>query len=308
MRSQRSSNTLLSAASLSVAALCFGAAAPVHAAMLASDNASNYTAFSPTSNTPTATTGFGNWNIQVANNNSPPYAGAFLGNNSSVNIASSNGGYWGFYANGATSTAIPSVNAYRPFENSAGTGVGTLRQGQQFDVSLEVQSGNNGLGANTGVSAGFSLNTVSSSGYKPVFTLAFAQTPGANSNYPVVTTITDANGSTTYTSQAYNQPGTHAIDESQLEAGINASFALGANGAYTLTLAPATGNTLLTSSLVYTGTVSGGINAADIFDSETNANLQANNLAVAATPEPASIALLGIAAGGMLMLRRRKLS
>jgi hypothetical protein len=310
MRSRHTSSVFASAATLAVAAMaaaCIGSATPVHAAMIASDNAANYTSFGTTPSPTNGGTGFGAWNIQLTNDNSPPYAGSFLGNNASVNIASSSGAYWGFYANSGTSTTIPSVNAYRQFENSSGTGVGTLRQNQQFDAALEVQSGNNGLGANTGVAAGFSLDTVSNGTYTPVFTLAFAQTPGANNNYPVVTTITDANGSTTYTSQAYNSPGTNAIDESQLEAGINASFALGADGAYTLTLAPANGNTLLTSPLVYTGTVSGSINAADIFDSATNANLQVNNLAVAATPEPASIALLAVAAGGLLLTRRKKL-
>ena len=258
-----------------MAAVCIGQATPVHAALIASDNAANYTSFGTTPNPTNGGSGFGAWNIQATNDSGPPYAGTFLGNNSGVNIASSNGGYWGFYANSETSTAIPSINAYRPFVNSAQTGIGTLRENQQFGVALEVQSGNNGLGANSGVSAGFSLDTVSNGTYTPVFTLAFAQTPGTNSTYPVVTTITDASGSTTYTSQAYNTPGTNAIDESQLEAGINASFALGAGGAYTLTLAPAANNSLLTSPLVYTGTVSGNINAADIFDSATNARANA---------------------------------
>ncbi len=193
MRSVQSKGFLVSAASLTaaaVAAACIGSASPAHAAMLATDNAANYTSFGTTPSPTNGGSGFGAWNIQVANNNSSvgPYAGTFLGNNTGVNIASSNGGYWGFYANGGTTGVVPSVNAYRPFENAAGTGAGTLRQNQEFSLGLEVQTGKNGLGGATGAAAGFSLNTVGSAGsYTPVFSLTFAQS--ANSPYGLITTL-----------------------------------------------------------------------------------------------------------------------
>ena len=292
------------------------AGSAVHAAMLATDNAGNYTGttwpgaanaggtaastvYSPTS----SGTGFGAWTVTVANNQNPPYAGTFLGNNKSVNVSSS-GAYWGLYANQAVTTTtpneIPRVDAVRAFENSGGTGLGTLRSGQAFNAGFEIQTGNFGIGDNAGVTTGISLDTISAGTSTPVFTLAFHQ-DSAN-NYALVTTITDASGSTSYEAPT----NATALTEPQIEAGIDVSFALGNSGAYALALAPATGNTALSSPLTYSGTVSGAINGADIFDASTNANAQFNNLAVTAVPEPATVGLFVAAGAGLLLIRRRR--
>ena len=188
--SHRSWAALLGIAAGVTASAMAGSAA--HAAMLASDNATNYTgsswpgaantggtsALSVYSPVTTANTGFGAWTISVVNNQNPPYAGTFLGNNTAVNVSSS-GAYWGLYANGAVTTStpnlIPSVDAMRAFENASGSGLGTLRSGQAFNVGFEIQTGNFGIGDNAGVTTGISLDTVSSGTSTPVFTLAFHQ-------------------------------------------------------------------------------------------------------------------------------------
>ncbi len=288
----------------------------IHAAMLATDNAGNYTgttwpgaanaggtAASTVYSPANGGTGFGAWTVTVANNQNPPYAGTFLGNNKSVNVSSS-GAYWGLYANQAVTTTtpneIPRVDAVRAFENSGGTGLGTLRSGQAFNAGFEIQTGNFGIGDNAGVTTGISLDTISAGTSTPVFTLAFHQ-DSANA-YALVTTITDASGSTSY--EAPTAP--TALTEPQIEAGINVSFALGNSGNYSLTLAPTTGNTALTSPLMYSGSVSGAINASDVFDASTNANAQFNALSITAVPEPATIGLFIVAGAGLLLVRRRR--
>lgn len=314
--SHRSWAALLGMAAGVTALAMAGSAA--QAAMLASDSASNYTGstwpgaantggtsattvYSPTS----GGTGFGAWTVNVQNNQGPPYAGTFFGNNKGVNVSSS-GAYFGLYANGAVTTTtpneIPRVDAMRAFENAGGTGLGTLRAGQAFNVGFEIQTGNYGIGDNAGVTTGVSLDTITAGTSTPVFTLAFHQ-DSAN-NYALVTTITDASGSTSYEAPT----NATALTEPQIEAGINVSFALGNSGAYALTLAPATGNTALSSPLTYSGTVSGAINGADIFDASTNANAQFNNLSIttAAVPEPATIGLFVAAGAGLLLIRRRR--
>lgn len=306
-RSRSNSPSILAMSALAVAAgVSFCLAAPASAAMNASDNASNYTGSTwPNGGTPpNAGTGFGAWTLTIQNNNSPPYAGTFLGSNAGVNISSS-GAYFGMYANGAVTTSnpnvIPSVSAARAFENSTASGLGTLRAGQTFTAGFEIQTGHYGIGDNAGVTTGLSLDTISGATSTPVFTLAFHQ--DAANSYALVTTITDANGTTSYEAPT----NATALTEPQIEAGINVGFALGNAGAYTLTLAPATGNAVLTSPLTYTGNVSGAINGVNIFDSSTNANAQFNGLAITtATPEPASLALIGISGAVQLLARRRK--
>ncbi len=308
MRPRTTSSGLLStAAALAVAAAAaagLGTATPVHAALLASDSASNYTSWPGTANvggTAALTTyspigngtGFGTWSVSVQNNvNGPPYAGAFL--------SSSSGGYFGLYANQGSTGTVPVTTAIRQFSSSTGKAIGTLDVNQAFSVELQPGQGQFGIGTGPSAVASMSLDTISSTGtYTPVFTLAFTQ--DASNNYDLVTTITNSAGSKSYEATS------NALTLQQLQSGVNAAFALGTAGAYTLTISPAAGNTSLTGDLTYKGSVSGAINGVAIINSDNASNYNFNNLAITAvtTPEPATLGLLGLGALGLVLLRRR---
>ena len=324
MRSRHTSPVFASAATLAVAAMaaaCIGSATPVHAAMIASDNAANYTSFGTTPSPTNGGTGFGAWNIQLTNDNSPPYAGSFLGGS---------GAYWGLYANTGSSTATPRVDAYRPFS-------GNLSANQAF--SVELQSSSVGSDPAGGLPQfGFSLDNGA-----PSLSASSAAVTVGNGTQTSATTYTDANAVfavsfnelgnnsssgnlTSYNGQSGSSlsSGSYALEtnimadgtttstitgitDAQLSSGITANFALGAGNSYTLTLdsVGATPAVLAT----YTGTLNSSdvINGVDVFDQNTYKNGLFNNLAITATPEPASIALLAVAAGGLLLTRRKKL-
>ena len=117
--------------------------------------------------------------------------------------------------------------------------------------------------------------------------------------YVLETNITDASGTTSVLST-----GSNAINEAQISAGINASFALGNAGAYTLTLSSVGATPVVLAT--YTGTVNGTINGADLFDQATAQNGYFNSLQITAVPEPATIGLFVAAGAGLLLIRRRR--
>lgn len=302
------------------------AAARSQAAMVASDSAANYSATSGAINLwPNGTStfnggsGFGAWTY---NNQAPggAYAGEYLAIPSytwptSESIASGGGYIWGLYSGGQSAGNIPSAATYRALENSAGTGLGTLRSGQTINLAMAVRTNSNPLGigttgeGSTPASIGMELLTVGSTANTPIFSLNFSELPantGANttSNTALVTTITNAGGTTSYVQGVAS----NALSINGLIGGVNLSFNLGNGSNYTLDIAPATGNTALTSTLSYTGTVSGLINQVGFLDQMSADDALFNNLAVAnsaATPEPASWAFLATVLGGSLVLRRR---
>ncbi len=95
------------------------------------------------------------------------------------------------------------------------------------------------------------------------------------------------------------------IDFAELSAGLKLAFTLTSATAYNLTVDTA-GGTLL---YAHSGSISSPINQFDLFDyNTTGGNGYFNSLAVSntSTPEPASLALLGAGALGLLALPRRK--
>ncbi len=292
-----------------------------NAAMLASDNAGNYSATSGAANlwpngssTLNGGTGFGPWTLDAINPGSS-YAGAYLaipsfGWPKSEAIATDGGYIWGIYSGGGAAGAIPTMSADRALENSTNTGLGTLRSGQVLSIAMK----NAGIGTtdvgNQSPTFGLSLVTGSgASGTTPVFTIAFtelAPNTGVNTSANTVldTTITDAGTPTSYV-EGVN---TNALTAAGLNGGVNLAFTLGNAGAYSLTISAAPGNTNVPSMLTYNGTVNGAINQANIFDTMAGNDGLFNSLAVTnatPTPEPATLALFAVAGAGMLLRRSR---
>ncbi len=287
-------NTLLKMAICGLPVICAVAllASPkmTRAAVLAADNASNYTSSTWTGNSsnvttnPTANggTGFGGWTVNSSPNGRA--VGTFLatptGNPASSNIAT-NGKSWGLYANNSSAAE---EDLYRPFTSASGASIGTLRPGQAFSIAMAAHS--SGL---TGY-AGFDLQSGNGtgSGARNVFTLL----------------ISGGNAHLHYTSNGASSATT--VTRSDVNSGIVATFYLATPTTYDLTIAPATGNSFTPAS--YTNqTISGSINQVHLFDTNTTGNTYFNSMAI--TPEPASILPAGAGIAGvlgMVLLRRRR--
>jgi|GEM_PF-2396638 len=296
------------------------------AAILASDNAANYSATTGNSNlwpngsaTLSGGQGFGPWTF---NNQTPgtSYAREYLAIPSyawptSEAIASGGGYIWGLYAGGQSTGNVPSAAAYRAFENSAGSGLGTLRSGQSFSVAAAVRTNNSALGIGTTgegsipATIGVGLLTFGSTSNAPVWNVSFSELPagvGGNttSSTALETTITDANGVANYIQGA----SANALSINGLVGGVTLAFSLGAANTYTFTISPAAGNTALAAPLSYSGNINGSINGVGLFDSMSADDAIYNNMAITAstaTPEPGGLLLIAAGLGATLTLRRR---
>lgn len=236
------------------------------AAAAANDSAVNYVG--TWSATPANLgSGFGAWNNQVLNNNSPPYAGTYLDQtsyNNSDGVLS--GGYaWGTYANGGAGNGELILS--RPF--TIGGGTANLLN-QTFSIGLgskSLSSGSIALNIGTAFSLGYT------GGGPDNFTLSVDG--GAGSVVPV----TDA----------------------QLNAGILVALAVSGplnstSEGYMLQISPfAGGSPLYTASGTFDSSAynTSSFSFADI---NTSGDQFVNNPTIVPVPEPSSLALFGLAA------------
>jgi hypothetical protein len=254
---------------LAVAGLGFLASASAWAASPASDNASNGN-FNTGGN---GGTGFGPWTI----NNTG--GGNFIngGSNDSANLPGPVFDIW----NDVGSTGVLNTDvttAVRPF-------TGALSPGQSFSVSDVIYWGNSSNGG--GSTLGWSL--LDSSG-NPVFD--FHTGGGFNGYY-----LTDATNSLVqHTNVQYNYASADHF-----------SFTLNdASGDYTLVT---TGSSVSGGTDTITGQINmstGGPAEFAIYDNngQTNSDVQFNNLAITAAPEPATFAMLSLGLASVLRRRR----
>jgi MYXO-CTERM domain-containing protein len=245
------------------------ACAPLMAASPASDNATNGN-FSTGGN---GGTGFGPWTINSVG------GGNFVnsGSNDATNLPGPVFDIW----NDVGSTGVLNTDvttAIRPF-------TGALSPGQSFSFSDAINWGNSSNGG--GSNMGWSL--LDSSG-NAIFD--FHTGGGFNGYY-----LTDANNTVVqHTNVQYNY-----------ESADHFTFTLNdASGDYTLV---STGASVNGGSDTITGQINmgtGGPAQFTIYDNngQTNSDVQFNNLAITAAPEPAAFGLAAV--GLMAMLRRRK--
>ena len=277
---RRSLSILVGLAAGMVAAGCF--AQSTSAAMIASDNAGNYSSAISTGST--GGTGFGAW-VETTGG-----SGGFAGNfndASSQNIATSTKS-WGVYANGGSGER---VDLTRPFLTSGGGSGGTLRAGQSFSVAM--QSGG-GIGS-TGV-LGFSLQSSS-----PINQFTFEY--DGSQSYNNFSIIDGSHGGAEYQAPV-------AVTFADLNSGLIVNFSLLTATTYDLSVSPAPGNSNFTGPLavVTNGTLpSGAINQADLFYTNTASyNGYFNSLSISSVPEPASLGLMAIGGLALLLVGRRK--
>jgi PEP-CTERM motif len=264
-------------------ALAMGlSASGLFAAATASDTAANYASTWGTS-PPNSGNGFGNWNFQALNNNSPPYVGTYLDETSYGNADGVlSGGYaWGTYANGGSGNGEFIMT--RPF--TAGPSGSTSLYNQTFSIGI----GSGGVG---GTGSSISLNVGTAFGLSYV---------GGGSDNMLLSV--DGGMSTTV-----------AVNFTDLEAGLLVSLAVSgpmnsASEGYALTISPfAGGSPLYTTS----GTFDSSAYNTSSFtfdDLNTSANGYVNNpnITPESVPEPTSMVMLGFAGlASLLAIRRRK--
>ena len=272
---RRSLSILVGLTAAVVAAGCF--AQSTSAAMVASDNASNYTNAIGTTGNTNGGTGFEPWAVTLSASGS---RGNYL-DTSSKAIATSTKS-WGTYANNGTSSRI---DLTRAFETSLGGAGGKLDPGQTLSVAIE----SDGIGS-TGL-LGFSLQTSS-----PIsqFTFEYDGTAG----YDNMSIIDGSNSG-----KEYESPVSLGFS-SYIGKGMTVDFTLVTASTYDLSVTPVGGTTV---SVITNGTLPGGqLNQIDLFDQSTTGNGYFNSLSISAVPEPASLGLMAIGGLALLLVGRRK--
>jgi hypothetical protein len=260
-----------------------------HAALVATDNAGNYSSTNPWDNGSNSTgSNFGDWNFSANANGGA--AGTYL--DTSNKAIATVGNTWGVYANGGNGTS--NINISRGFLTATGAAGGTLRDGQTFLIEME----SDGIGSG-GNAFGFNLQTMSGSTVTTPFTLKY-QSGGTDAM-----TVIDASNPTGYSLSG--------VTFSDLNGGIAAfvtlgGFVPGGNQSYTLVIDNNAGNQLVS----YSGQLAGALNQFEGFDTNTTGNGYFNNITitgspVVATPTPASFGLVlagGIGLAGLAIRRR----
>ncbi len=272
------------------------------AALVASDNAGNYTWSQWTGTTPPSQgTGFQGWKIATEGSGS---AGIYLatgtGAGGAIGTGSSNNS-WGVYANnGGNPSDSGFIQIDRSFTNAADSGVGKLDPGQTFSIALSSD------GVSSPYAIGFNLqSTGSSSQY--LFQMIF---DGGNKSMQ----INDGSGSYTLLSVPSSDFGTSNVDNGGIVANITIGSAVAGGGYnYSLAVTNAAGTTTY-QTVSGRKTLTGQINQFQVFDSNAGANMYFNNIAVtgspvSAVPLPATFAFVlagGIGLAGMRMKRRHR--
>jgi hypothetical protein len=303
---KRSGNWKILALSAMAALAVAGISQTTHAALVASDNAGNYSSgqWSGTQAYDQGT-GFQSW--YLSQSGSGP-SGLFLaspsnnagGPNSIVPPPpSTSKNIWGVYANnGNNANNSGFIQIYRSFTNSTKTGVGKLDPGQTFSIALSSD------GVSSLYAIGFNLqSTGETSQY--LFQMIFA---GGNADMQ----ISDGSGSYTLSGVPFSAFGTSSVDQGGIVANVTIGSAVAGGGYnYSLTVTNAAGTTTL-QTVSGRKTLPGQINQFQVFDSNAGSNMYFNNIAVSgspvvATPAPASFGLVlagGIGLAGLAIRRR----
>ncbi len=256
-----------------VAAGCF--AQSTSAAMIASDNAANYTG--PITTGSTGGTGFESWTVTTSGTGS---MGNYL-DTSSKGIATSTKS-WGTYANSGTN---PRIDLTRAFETSLGGSGGKLDPGQTLSVAIE----SDGVGS-TGL-LGFSLQTSS-----PINEFTFEYDGSAG--YDNMSIIDGSNSG-----KEYESPVSLGFSN-YIGKGMTVNFTLVTASTYDLSVTPVGGSPI---TVITNGTLPGGqLNQIDLFDQNTSNNGYFNSLSISEVPEPASLGLMTIGGLALLLVGRRK--
>ena len=267
------------------------------AALVASDNAGNYTSSQWTgSNTAyDQGTGFQTWSISQSGT-----SGLFLaspsnnagGPNDIVPPSGSN--IWGVYANSGGAIQID-----RSFTNAANPGVGKLDPGETFSIALSSD------GVSNGGAIGFNLQSTGDTS-QHLFQMIF--TAGGNGEMQ----INDGSGSYYLSSVPFSDVGTYSGANGGIVANITIGSAVAGGGYnYSLAVTNAAGTTTY-QTVSGRKTSAGQINQFQVFDSNAGPNMYFNNIAVtgspvSAVPLPATFAFVlagGIGLAGMRMKRR----
>ncbi|MGH7940664.1 MAG: hypothetical protein ACREFR_06285, partial [Limisphaerales bacterium] len=131
-------------AAASIALVALGlSGVTVFAAATASDTAGNYVgtwSTSPANNG----TGFGAWNVNVENENSPPYVGTYLAGSGDTPIVDGSGNAWGTYANGAPGNG--EIVFTRPFTAGSVSDSSSL-----YNQTFSFDLGSGGVGPGQGL-------------------------------------------------------------------------------------------------------------------------------------------------------------
>jgi hypothetical protein len=250
------------------------------AAGTASDTAANYASTWGTT-PPNMGSGFGVWNNNAINNNSPPYAGTYLDQTSYNNPDGVlSGTYaWGTYANGGSGDGAFSLS--RPF--TAGASGSTSLFNQTFSIGI----GSGGIG---GTGSGISLNIGTA------FTLSYLG-GGADNMW-----LSVGGGS----------PTALPVNFSNLNGGLLVALSVSgslnsATEGYTLTLSPFAGGSAFYSGGGTFDSSSYDTSSFTFIDSNTTDNQYVNNpsISLEVVPEPSTVALSLSGLAMLLAFRRR---
>ena len=245
----------------------------VHAALPASDQASDAAYNSGWTNQSAGGTGWsGGWSLNTSGASAGHFIGSSQNNGSNDGNIDSSGEAWGLWANSGNS-----ASATRSFN-------GLLTSGQSFSIDMD-----NGF-LDDGAWVGFELSKGGEPGTFSPFSFGFA---GGGTNY-------------TFTTGSFISTQTFNTGVPFTSAGLHVEFTQGSGTSFTLAITPNGGSTT-----VINGTDSGGIGIFPGQVTLYNNNAGSggtrdaffNNLAV--VPEPTSCALLA-GALAVLLARRRK--